>query len=126
MKVRTQFKNMTDKEQAIFSDYLEKKIEPIAGLLVNFPEDSVMLEVRVEKFEKHDAFDVEMILKMPSKTIQSKEASHTITKALDLSKDRLVTQIKKTMETRKHSSIKRKPAKVEEMAEELLESLEMV
>ena len=63
---------------------------------------------------------------MPSKTIQSKEASHTITKALDLSKDRLVTQIKKTMETRKHSSIKRKPAKVEEIAEELLESLEMV
>ncbi len=128
MKVRTQFKNMTDKEQALFSDYLEKKTDQIESLLTNFPEDTVMLETRVEKFEKHDAFDVEITLHMPSKTVQAKEASHAITKAVDLSKDRLIAQIKKTLDTRKHSSIARrsKADEVEVTSEESIEAFEVV
>jgi len=126
MKVRTQFKNMTVKEQALFSDYLDKKTDQIAGLLTHFPEDAVTLETRAEKFEKHDAFDVDMTLHMPSKTIKAKEASHAITKAIDLSKDRLVSQIKKTLDTRKHSSITRRSTEEVAVSEELIESFEVV
>lgn len=130
MKVRTQFKNTTAKEQELFLGYLEPKLEQISALLTHFPDDAVTFDARVDKFDKHDAFEVEFSLKMPSKTFQAKEASHAITKAIDLSKDRLISQIKKTLEVRKHSSIKRRPTKepVNEFifSEESVESLETI
>lgn len=115
MKVRYQYKNLSEKEQALFEEYISSKISAIEALLTHFAEDAVMLESRVEKFDKHDAFEVELILKMPMKSIQACETSHTITKAVDLSKDRLIVQIKKILSSlrkeqlnaRRHSSIRR-------------------
>lgn len=103
-------------QQELFEDYLPKKIEQIESLLQRFDEDTVELDIRVEKFDKHDAFEVEFVLKIPMRTITAKEASHAITKAVDLSKDRLVSQLKKfqkhvrtdQLTARKHASI-RKP-----------------
>jgi ribosome-associated translation inhibitor RaiA len=81
------------------------------------------LRVNVEKFEKHDAFAVDMALSMPkADKIVASETSHLLTKALDLSKDRLVAQIKKIQsqqrEHRTHKSIRK------EMHRETLETVE--
>ena len=110
MEINVFQKSLAPKEEKVFNDYLEKKIPSIKSLLSKFADDAVLLKVTVEKFEKHDAFEVELCLTLPTKSLVAKEASHQITKALDLSKDRLVAQLKKHMESlrkeRSHKGIK--------------------
>ncbi len=102
------FKDMYLDEEENVRDYFYKKLLSITKLLKHFPEDAVILEVKAKKFEKHSAYEVELVLKLPSETLASKEASHHIHKAVDLAKDRLTVQIKRFMETmrRGHRSIK--------------------
>lgn len=109
MKITRLYKNISNAGQEIFDSYLPSKLEQIESLLSNFPDDSVNLDVKIEKYDKHDAYDVEFVLKMPMKTMKSKETSHSITKAVDLAKDRLIIQLKKTksQSPRKHSSIRK-------------------
>lgn len=101
--------NLAPKEEEIFVNYLKLKTDAIKDLLTKFSTDAVLLKVSIEKFEKHDAFAVEFCLVLPTKTFVAKEASHQITKAIDLTKDRLVAQIKKHLallrEDRSHKGI---------------------
>ncbi len=125
MKVTNTYKNLSPQEQEIFDNYLPSKLKQIKGLLTNFDEDAVIINCNIEKFEKHDAYEVELLLKMPMKTFKAKEVSHTITKAVDFSKDRLVAQTKKFLDTlkkeqmqaRRHASI-RKPSVHETVKED--------
>lgn len=102
-------KNLTRKEEEVFVSYLNQKTPAIKDLLTKFSKDAVLLKVTIEKFEKHDAYEVEFCLTLPTKSMVAREASHQITKALDLSKDRLVAQIKKHLEMlrqdRSHRSV---------------------
>lgn len=105
-------KNLSDAESTKFKEYTEKKVSQFEGLFEAFDSDSVTLRVNVEKFEKHDAFSVDMTLSMPrAEKLVASEASHLLTKALDLSKDRLVAQIKKAIAIRRadrtHNSIRK-------------------
>lgn len=102
------FKDMYLDEEENFRDYFYKKLSSITKLLKHFPEDGVVLEVKAKRFEKHSAYEVELVLKLPSETLASMEASHHIHKAIDLAKDRLTIQIKRSMEhmRRGHRSIK--------------------
>jgi len=106
------YKNLDKSEESKFFEYFETKIKAIKNLLKNYSEDSIILKANIEKFEKHDAFEVELTLTLPSVSIIAKEASHQITKAVDLSKDRLILQIKKhtamLRKERTHQSIKEK------------------
>ncbi len=117
-------KNLSPKEEETFVDYVGKKRSAIESLLTKFSADGSILQVSIEKFEKHDAYEVEFNLSIPTKNIVAKEASHTITKAIDLAKDRLILQLKKHVEMlrrdRSHKSIRTK----EETAE-LVEAYEM-
>lgn len=103
-------KNLTKEQEGQFVDYVNQKMPSIENLLSKFDDDSMLMHVNIEKFDKHDAFQVEMILTIPNKKIVAKEASHHITKSVDLSKDRLVTQLKKhlelTRENRKNQTIR--------------------
>ena len=103
-------KNLSKKEEESFVNYLDQKKTPIGNLLSKFADDASILKVSIEKFEKHDAFSVEFVLNLPTKSLKSEEASHTIQKAVDLAKDRLVAQIKKHLamlrRDRSHKSIK--------------------
>jgi ribosomal subunit interface protein len=104
-------KNLSETEAKQFNEYVEKKVAQIESLLEVYPEGSVIMKVLIEKFEKHDAFSVEMSLALPGEEkLMASEASHNITKALDLSKDRLVAQIKKIRQqkraNRTHKSIR--------------------
>ena len=104
-------KNLSKKEEAVFVDYLKQKILAIENLLTKFADDATILKVSIEKFEKHDAYEVEFYLVLPSRSLIAKEVSHQITKAIDFSKDRLVSQLKKHMallrKERSHRSIRR-------------------
>jgi len=125
MKVTYTYKNLSTQEQEIFDNYIPTKLKQVEALLTHFAADAVLLDCAIEKFEKHDAYEVEMVIKMPMKTMKAKETSHMITKAIDLSKDRTVAQIKKFQSTlkkdqlqaRRHASI-RKPAIHEATTEE--------
>jgi ribosome-associated translation inhibitor RaiA len=95
MEINVFRQNLAPKEEKVFVSYLMQKTAVIEELLTKFSADAVLLKVSIEKFEKHDAFQVEFCLVLPTKTFVAKEASHQITKAIDLTKDRLVAQIKK-------------------------------
>ena len=120
-------KNLTKKEIQKFLEYVKEKIPAIENLLTKFADDASILKSNIEKFEKHDAYQVEFCLVLPTKTLVAIEASHQITKAVDLSKDRLITQIKKHMailrKDRSHKSIRHAEVKVPapyEITEEVL------
>lgn len=103
-------KHTNEEEGKIFREYFEKKVDSIKNLTTKFESCDPILRVTVEKFEKHAAYEVEFQLSLPTKTLVAKEASHSIEKAMDLSKDRLITQIKKHVaalrKDRDHKSIK--------------------
>lgn len=115
-------KNLTPKEEEIFASYLKQKTKAVEDLLTKFSKDTVLLKVTIEKFEKHDAFEVELCLVLPTKSMIAREASHKITKAIDLAKDRLIGQIKKHLtllrQDRSHKSVIRDKSREEVVMEE--------
>lgn len=119
MKVTFFFKNLSKKEEESFVDYVNQKIDSIAGLITNFASDAAILRASMEKFDKHDAYEAELSLNLPIKNIIAREASHTITKAVDFSKDRLISQLKKQLallrKDRKHKSIRTAEVEKEEI-----------
>lgn len=104
------FKNMLPDEEGKLRDYVFGKLSKFEKVLSHFPSDGVMLQVKGEKFQKHSAYEVELVLKLEGQTYSAKEASHMITKAVDLAKDRLDVQIKKNLlqGRRQHRSLKAK------------------
>lgn len=101
---------MEKKDEIHFTDYVEPKLATISDLLVTFAKDAKLLKVIVEKFEKHQAYKVEFALSLPNKNLIASETSHSVHKAVDIAKDRLVLQIKKHLDhlrkEREHQSIR--------------------
>ncbi len=110
MKITFFYKNLAKEEEGQFTEYSQKKVPGIENLLSSFSPDSLLLNLSIEKFNKHDAFEVEFALTVGGKTLVAREASHQIEKATDLCKDRLSAQVKKHMailrDDRDHSSIR--------------------
>ncbi|MCX6734125.1 MAG: HPF/RaiA family ribosome-associated protein [Candidatus Peregrinibacteria bacterium] len=84
MKIQYSMKNMAGWEEKRTKEYMQGKIPRLERLLSHFQDDTVSLTVRAERFDKNNAYHVE-----------GNEDSHAIEKAIDLSKDRLVNQMKK-------------------------------
>lgn len=104
------FKNMLPAEEGNLREYITGKLPKFEKVLNHLPPDGVVLHIKGEKFEKHSAYEVEFVLKMGKETLSAKEASHAITKAVDLAKDRLDMQLKRSITAgrRTHRSIKAK------------------
>ncbi|PIQ78486.1 hypothetical protein COV82_00855 [Candidatus Peregrinibacteria bacterium CG11_big_fil_rev_8_21_14_0_20_46_8] len=102
------FKNMVAKDEDVLRSYVLQKVEKIERLMAEHPDDAVLLEVKAERFEKHNAYDVEFILTIPSEKFMARETSHSITKAVDFAKSRLETQLTKHLDinARKHRIVK--------------------
>ncbi|MEK7545185.1 MAG: HPF/RaiA family ribosome-associated protein [Patescibacteria group bacterium] len=108
MKIIFFSKALSSAEEKQLREYVDKKMKSLSRLLSHFAEDSVQLQITTERFEKNNAFQVEMILTVPQKKVVGKEASHTIQKAVDLAKDRIMVQLRKHEEVRReHRSIKK-------------------
>ncbi len=116
MEVTFLHKHLNKAEESTFVDYVNQKLRTIENLLTTFAEDAALLKISIKKFDKHDAYEVEFCLTLPTKSLVATEASHQISKAVDLSKDRLIAQIKKHMDAlrriRSHRSIRHTKAKV--------------
>lgn len=95
MKIQYSMKSMDVWEEKRMREYMESKVPRLEKLLSHFENDTVSLTVRAERFEKNNAYRVELVLEIPGKVLVGNEDSHTIEKAVDLSKDRLLNQIKK-------------------------------
>lgn len=110
MEITFLYKNLKKSDEGVFFSYVQQKMEAIELLLSKFSEDAKIFKASIEKFEKHDAYQVEFCLVLPTKSIVSTETSHSINKAVDLSKDRLIAQIKKHLaqlrKERSHKSIR--------------------
>lgn len=115
------FKNMSQTEEAKLRDYVFTKLPKFEKILNRFPADAVILQVKGQRFDKHSAYEVEMVLKIPSETLSACEASHMITKAVDLAKDRLDMQIKKSILSvrREHRAIRSRAKNKIKIGEEL-------
>jgi len=105
MEITFFHKNLTKAEEGSFDEYVGTKKEMIENLLKTFPSNATLMRANIEKFDKHDAYQVELSVILPTKQVVAKEASHLITKAVDLAKDRLMVQIKK------HISLMRREVK---------------
>jgi len=105
MQITRSYKNISPMEQELFDNYFEPKLKQLETLLGKYPDDTVMLSVKLEKFDKHDAYDVEFVLTLPMHKIKANEASHAITKAVDLAKDRLIAQLKKQKDQKKNEQL---------------------
>jgi ribosomal subunit interface protein len=121
MEITYFYKHLSKEEEVRFRDYLNEKLPMIENLLTHFADDAKLLKASIEKYEKHDAFCVELILALPNQRIVAKETSHALNKAVDLAKDRLKSQLKKHLDhlrkSRDHGSIRTMSADV--LAEEL-------
>ena len=95
MKIQYSMKNMATWEEKRVREYMQEKTAGLEKLMTHFQDDTVSLTVRAERFDKNNAYQVELILEIPGKLLVGKEDSHAIEKAIDLSKDRLVHQLKK-------------------------------
>lgn len=89
------FKGLDKGEEEIVYDYLPSKLTNLEKALVHFAADAAILNINVERFEKHNAYGIEWILKLPKKTLVAKETSHTLQKAVDQAKARMLRQIRK-------------------------------
>ncbi len=95
MNIQYVFKNMHHWEEVRMKEYAELKERSLEKLLSHFQHDEVNLQIRGERFDKNNAYEVELIMEIPGKLFIGKEASHTIEKAVDLAKDRLIGQLRR-------------------------------
>lgn len=97
MRVMPVVKNLTEPEMEQFHSYLGAKLERFKPVLEShYPdEDAVKVDARIRKHERHSAFELELVFNMPHGKFHSKETKHSITEVLDLTTDRLETQMNK-------------------------------
>lgn len=92
MRVQTQVKNLTDPEKAQFEQYLVEKLKRVEPLIdSHYPdEDTVKLDCRIRKHERHTVFEFEYVMDIPKTGhLVFGEKKHTITEVMDKSTDRL-------------------------------------
>lgn len=97
MRVMPVVKNLTEPEMAQFHSYLDAKLARFTPVLdSHYPdEDAVKVDARIRKHERHSAFELELVVSMPNGKFLSKETKHSITEVLDLTADRLESQMNK-------------------------------
>lgn len=95
MQIDFFFKNFTPTEKQSFENYLETKIPQLEKLIERHFHDSASLRVKAEKFSTKSAYKVTFDLKLPKRSFLVSEDDHTIVEAIDLAKDKLISQLKK-------------------------------
>lgn len=86
---------MAQWEQNRVSEYTMSKTPALEKLIQHMDHDEVKLLVRAQRFEKNNAYRIELVLEMRSNVFVGTEDSHSMDRAIDLAKDRLVKQMKK-------------------------------
>jgi len=95
MQIDYFFKNLTQAEKKHCEEYLMTKIPQLEKLIHRNFEDAAALRVKAEKFNTKSAYEITLDLKLPKRSFLVSEDDHTIVEAIDLAKDKLITQLKK-------------------------------
>lgn len=95
MRIQKQVKNLTEPEKDQFETYLEKKLATLSPILdAHHPdEDTVLVEAKIQKFDKHSAFEFEYVFSLPKARLTSKEVKHSITEAMDAATEKVEQQM---------------------------------
>ena len=92
MIVQYNIKNLPEKEKAFFEQYASKRIQSLAKWVKKFPEDSIIMDIHIEKFATKEAYLVKMKLVIPGNEFYATEDDHTIEEAVDKTKDKIKRQ----------------------------------
>ncbi|MFH0740160.1 MAG: HPF/RaiA family ribosome-associated protein [bacterium] len=96
MNIRYYFQNANeDCKKGVENFFTQKKIDQIERLLNANEKELGQLTIRVEHFEKHNAFSAKVELAFGKKVLFGEEQSHDVKKAMNLAVKRLITQLKK-------------------------------
>ena len=96
MNIRYYLQNINEKCKQDIEEYFSaKKINQINRLIKKGDQELVQLTVRIEYFNRHNAFAAKIELAFGKKVFFSEEQSHDVLKALDFSIKRLISQLKK-------------------------------
>ncbi len=96
VNIRYYFQNANDAcKKGVKTFFSQKKIGQIEKLLKLNEQELSQLTVRIEYFEKHNAFSVKVEMAFGKEVLLGEEQSHDIKKALNLATKRLISQLKK-------------------------------
>ena len=96
MNIQFSFKSISEKDKNFLQDYYyEKKQDRLKTLMSEQDFQNSLLEIKVEKFVKKEAFKIELILRSPTEKFISSEDDHTVIEAFDLALDKLIIQLRK-------------------------------
>jgi len=97
MQIRKHIKNLTEPEKEQFENYLEKKLATLSTVVdAHYPDqDTVLVDAKIEKFDKHSAFQFEYIFELPKTRLVSSEVKHSITESMDLATEKMEQQMRK-------------------------------
>ncbi|MEK7104172.1 MAG: HPF/RaiA family ribosome-associated protein [Patescibacteria group bacterium] len=96
MNIRYYFQNVNeDCRNGVENFFSQKKISQIERLLNPTEQQVSQLIVRVEYFEKHNAFSAKVEIAFGKKVLFGEEQSHDVKKAMNLATKRLINQLKK-------------------------------
>lgn len=102
MNIQYTFKGMEQWEEARVKEYADQKAGSVEKLLSHVHHDEAHLEIRAERFDKNNAYEIELAMNVLGKVMLGKEASHSIEKAIDLAKDRFIKQLRRHGEVLKN------------------------
>lgn len=95
MQIDYFFKNLTDSEKKWCEEYVATKVPQLEKLIHRNFDDSAALRIKAEKFSTNSAYKITFDLKLPKQSFLVSEDDHTIVEAIDLAKDKLISQLKK-------------------------------
>lgn len=95
MNIRYYFQHINEKCKKDIEEYFSvKKINQINRLIKKRDQELAQLTVRIEYFNRHNAFSAKIELAWGKEVLLGQEQSHDMLKALDFSIKRLISQLK--------------------------------
>lgn len=107
MNIQFHFTNTTDALKEDIKEYGTKRFLRLEKYITSFPDDNKMLSVKIEYFERHNAFKVTCTLQLGGKTIHHEETKHDPKETIDLVEANLISQTKKYVDQLRGKNNKR-------------------
>ena len=98
MNIKFHYKQINEVIKPDVESYVTSKIEDLQRYMPESPEESVFATVNIERYEKHDAYrvNIQIVVRSGKEVIfQAEETKHTYTESIDSVKDKLQMQILK-------------------------------
>jgi len=98
MNIQFAFSNITEALKEDLKEYSDRRFQRLEKYTSSFPDDNKMMTVKIEYYERHNAFKVTCTLQLGGKTIHHDEIKHDPKETIDLVEANLIRQAKKHLE----------------------------